>query len=155
MSHTFRKNFISYFEDFCYYNSHSWHSILSSMADVSPRESIMSLTTTSPEKRKRAKKLELETEALEEESLSCLKLPETVEETEYHWALESADKTEKHEEMEMTTGDLKRHYGDSSNEEKPNLKRRQNSLDESIVEGDASLKKLKISSESKEEDLEV
>lgn len=115
----------------------------------------MSLTTTSPEKRKRAKKLELETEALEEESLSCLKLPETVEETEYHWALESADKTEKHEEMEMTTGDLKRHYGDSSNEEKPNLKRRQNSLDESIVEGDASLKKLKISSESKEEDLEV
>ena len=125
------------------------------MADVSPRESIMSLTTTSPEKRKRAKKLELETEALEEESLSCLKLPETVEETEYHWALESADKTEKHEKMEMATGDLKRHYGDSSNEEKPNLKRRPNSLDESIVEGDASLKKLKISSESKEEDLEV
>lgn len=115
------------------------------MAEVSPRESIMSLTTTSPEKRKRAKKLEVETDILEEESLSCLKLPETVEETEYHWTLQSTDKTEKHEEMEMTTGDLKRH-GDSSNDEKPNLKRRQNSLDESIVEGDTSLKKLKISS---------
>ena len=136
-------------------NSYSLHSITSSMAEVSSTESIMSLTTTTPEKRKRAKKLEKETNILEEESLSCLKLPETVEETEYHWTSESTDKTEKHEEMEMTAGDLKRHYGDSSNEEKPNLKRRQNSLDESIVEGDTSLKKLKISSESKEEDVEV
>lgn len=120
------------------------------MAEVAPRESIMSLTTGTPEKRKTRRDTEMELDALEEESLSCLKWPEnaeTVEEPGCLWRSESVSDTEKHVEME----DCERGRLHNENEEKPNLKRRQNSLDASVLDGEGSLKKLKISPESQDE----
>ena len=118
----------------------------------------MSLTTTTPEKRKNRKDRKIEIELLEEESLRCYKWPEnveTVEETEYHWSLETVTNTDIQVEMEKDTEDLEteRQYGE--NEEKPNLKRRKISLDESIVDGEGSLKKLKIRSGSQDQEIDV
>ena len=124
------------------------------MADVSPKESIMSLIATTPEKRQIRKDTKQELDTLEEEeSLSCLKWPEnaeTVEDTGYLRCLESASSTGKRSDMEITNGDseTERLYGQS--EEKPNLKRRQNSLDKRIADGEGSFKKLKISGESQD-----
>ena len=121
------------------------------MAEVAPRESITSLTTTTPEKRKACKKTILEMESLEEEeSLSCLKWPANAvmaKENEYLRCLESASNLA----MERITEDCETQRLCNENEEKPNFKRRQNSLDGNIVDGERSLKKLKISSEPQSE----
>ena len=92
-----------------------------------------------------------------EESFSCLKYSGndgTVEVTiqgETDWCLELVDNVEKQVERVTSVG---RQNGEK-NEEKPNLKRRNNSLEESIVEGEGSLKKMKISAEPRDGEVQL
>ena len=125
------------------------------MADVSPKESIMSLITTTPDKRQIRKDTKQELDTLEEEeSLSCLKWPENAESVEDAGCLrclESVSSMDKKSEMEITNVDCQTERLSGQSEEKPNLKRRQNSLDKRIADGEGSFKKMKISGEPQDE----
>ena len=131
------------------------------MAEVCPKESIMSLITAKPEKRKtrkRAKRVEMGS-LEEEESITCLKLPrnsvEMDEENEYFRCLESSNSQDTKSETEITTEeDESAIRAADEGEEKPNLKRRKESLHKGLVDGDRFLKKLKISSNAKDEENE-
>lgn len=130
------------------------------MAEVSQKESIMSLITATPEKRERNKRKDrkrgMDFLDEEEESMICLKLPENVErveQTDYLRYLESGSNEDGKSEMEITTEANEKRYGENE-EKRPNLKRRQTSvpsLDKSIIEGEGSMKKLRINSEPRDE----
>lgn len=122
---------------------------LTKMAEVAPRESIMSLVTEKFEPRRVLKGINITVEPVIEDYSSCFNCSgdgEAVEETTESanatiWCLEPVNSVEKQAErvasMEVQNGE--------KNEEKPHLKRQNNSLEWNLVEGERSLKKMKIS----------
>lgn len=121
----------------------------SNMAEVAPRESIMSLVTETSEQRRVLKSASIAVEPVVEDSVSCFNCTgnvETVEDTTQGkrntlWCPQLVNSADK--QAQKSVG----RQSDESNEEKPNLKRRNNSLEESLVEGEGSLKKMKITAE--------
>lgn len=121
----------------------------SNMAEVAPRESIMSLVTETSEQRRVLKSASIAVEPVVEDSVSCFNCTgnvETVEDTTQDkrntlWCPQLVNSADK--QAQKSVG----RQSDESNEEKPNLKRRNNSLEESLVEGEGSLKKMKITAE--------
>lgn len=121
----------------------------SNMAEVAPRESIMSLVTETSEQRRVLKSASIAVEPVVEDSVSCFNCTgnvETVEDTTQGkrntlWCPQLVNSADK--QAPKSVG----RQSDESNEEKPNLKRRNNSLEESLVEGEGSLKKMKITAE--------
>lgn len=121
----------------------------SNMAEVAPRESIMSLVTETSEQRRVLKSASIAVEPVVEDSVSCFNCTgnvETVEDTTQDkrntlWCPQLVNSADK--QAQKSVG----RQSDESNEEKPNLKRRNNSLEESLVEGEGSLKKMKITTE--------
>lgn len=121
----------------------------SNMAEVAPRESIMSLVTETSEQRRVLKSASIAVEPVVEDSVSCFNCTgnvETVEDTTQGkrntlWGPQLVNSADK--QAQKSVG----RQSDESNEEKPNLKRRNNSLEESLVEGEGSLKKMKITAE--------
>ena len=119
------------------------------MAEVAPRESIMSLVTETSEQRRVLKRTNIAVEPVIEDSVSCFNCSGNVEIVEDPtegksntlWCSQPVNNAEKQAQKRMGR------QSDESNEEKPNLKRRNNSLEESLVEGEGSLKKMKISAE--------
>lgn len=121
----------------------------SNMAEVAPRESIMSLVTETSEQRRVLKSASIAVEPVVEDSVCCFNCTgnvETVEDTTQGkrntlWCPQLVNSADK--QAQKSVG----RQSDESNEEKPNLKRRNNSLEESLVEGEGSLKKMKITAE--------
>lgn len=121
----------------------------SNMAELAPRESIMSLVTETSEQRRVLKSASIAVEPVVEDSVSCFNCTgnvETVEDTTQDkrntlWCPQLVNSADK--QAQKSVG----RQSDESNEEKPNLKRRNNSLEESLVEGEGSLKKMKITAE--------
>lgn len=119
------------------------------MAEVAPRESIMSLVTETSEQRRVLKSASIAVEPVVEDSVCCFNCTgnvETVEDTTQGkrntlWCPQLVNSADK--QAQKSVG----RQSDESNEEKPNLKRRNNSLEESLVEGEGSLKKMKITAE--------
>lgn len=126
------------------------------MAEVAPRESIMSLVTEKSEQRRILKGTNITVESVVEDSVSCFNCNgngETVKETAQSkennvWCLEPVDNVDNQAER---VASMERQNGEK-NEEKPNLKRVNNSLEKRLVEGERSLKRLKISAEPEDGD---
>lgn len=111
------------------------------MADVAPRESIMSLVTGKSEQRRVLRRASISVQPVMGD-YSCSGNVGTVESTTQGkrntvWSSQLGNNAEKHAGRQS----------DESNEEKPNLKRRNNSVEESLIEGEGSLKKMKITAE--------
>lgn len=119
------------------------------MAEVAPRESIMSLVTKKSEQKRVLKRASVAVEPVMEDSVSCFDCSgyvETVEDTKQCkkntlWCAQLLNSTEKRARKSVGR------QRDERNEEKPNLKRRSNLLEESLIEGERSLKKMKITAE--------
>ena len=114
------------------------------MADVAPRESIMSLVTEKSEQRRVLRSAHIYVEPVMEDSVSCFSCSGnvTVEATTQDkrntlWCSQLVNNAEKHAGRQS----------DENIKEKPNLKRRNNSLEESLIEGEGLLKKMKITAE--------
>ena len=122
------------------------------MAEVCPKESIMSLITEKLLKRKTKKRCaKQEIPSLEEdESMTCLKLPRNSVDIEKEFCIlqESSSDTDKKSYMEIAIEETARELFDEKGE-KSRLKRRKVSLDKDLVDSDIFSKKLKINSESK------
>jgi len=111
------------------------------MAEVAPRESIMSLVTEKSEKRRVLRSARISVEPVMED-FSCRGNVGTVEGTTQGkrntiWCSQHVNNADRHAGRQS----------EETNEEKPNLKRRNNSLEESLIEGEGSLKKMKITAE--------
>lgn len=119
------------------------------MAEVAPRESIMSLVTKKSEQKRVLKRASVSVEPAMEDSVSCFDCSgyvETVEDTKRCkrntlWCSQLVNSTEKRARKSMGR------QRDERNEEKPNLKRRTTLLDDSLIEGERSFKKMKITAE--------
>ena len=119
------------------------------MAEVAPRESIMSLITEKSEQRRVLKRASIAVEPVTEDSESCFDCSgyvETVEDTKQWkkntlWCSQLVNNAEKHARKSVGR------QSDDTNEEKPNLKRTNTLLEESLIEGEGSLKKMKITAE--------
>ena len=132
------------------------------MAEVCPKESIISLITTKKEKiktRNHAKRVEMGS-LEEEESITCLRLPQNFvemdEKNEYLQCLESSNNQDTKSKTEMTIEENEsvKRAPDESEAEKPNLKRRKESLHKGLLDCDRSLKNLKICRDAKDEENE-
>lgn len=112
------------------------------MADVAPRESIMSLVTEKSEQRRVLRSARISIEPLMEDSESCFSCSGNM------WTVEDTTEDKRNARWcSQLVKNAEKHVGrqsDKSNEEKLNLKRRTNSLEESLIEGEGSLKKMKI-----------
>ena len=123
------------------------------MAEVAPKESIMSLITDTFKQRKVVRDSKLAVEFVVEESLICLKCSresmgrnyEDTAQNQRDFCVEHDYNTDKQAER---TSSLEGQNVEKE-EEKPNLKRRNTSVEESlaIVQGEGLLKKMKISDE--------
>ena len=129
-----------------------WKPKLLTMAEVCPKESIMSLITEKIMKRKTRKRCaRREIPSLEEdESMTCLKMSRNSVQIEKECSIlqESSSDTDKKSDMEIAIEETARELFDEKGE-KSRLKRRKVSLDKDLVDSDVFSKKLKINSESK------
>ena len=123
------------------------------MAEVAPRESIMSLVIVKSEQRRILKGASSAVEPLIEDYGGN---EETDEETSQYkrdtvWCFEPANHVKQQAERDASMES----QNAEKNEEKPNLKRANNLLEMSLTEGERSLKKMKISGDSRDGDVIV
>ena len=115
---------------------------ISNMAEVAPRESIMSLVTEKSEQRRVLRSARISVEPVMEDSESCFSDSGSV------WTVEDTTRGKKNAFWcSQLVKNAEKHVGrqsDQSNEQKPNLKRQTSSLEESLIEGEGSLKKMRI-----------